>query len=59
MDDVATVAFELYNEFINKAKAYELSNQAPDQATMTVEDQKQLDRLSCQIVTLTTCKPLF
>ena len=56
IDNIATRALEIYNEFINKTIEYETSNKSPSQGIMSVEDQRQLDKLSCQMVTLLTCK---
>ena len=59
IDDLATKASEIYTEFLQKTITYEQTRAQPGIVTMSVEDQKQLDKLSCQMVQLLTCKRTF
>jgi len=54
IDDLATKASEIYTEFLQKTITYEQTRAQPGIVTMSVEDQKQLDKLSCQMVQLLT-----
>jgi len=54
IDDLATKASEIYNEFLQKTVLYEKTRASPGVVSMSVEDQKQLDKLSCQMVQLLT-----
>lgn len=56
INEIASYALKIYDDFLEKTAMYEASEKTPTKMTMSLEDQKQLDRLSYQMVTLLTCK---
>src|SRR5689334_3428231 len=58
MNGIVEYAESIYDEFIEKTIAYEKSCKQikQNQQIMSLDNQKRLDRLSCTLVTLLTCK---
>ena len=58
LKNVTEYADQIYDEFIEKIMVYEMSVKTRSQ-TMSMEEQKKLDRLSCAMVTFLTCNALL
>lgn len=56
IDDVANFTANIYGDFLKMVAEYENAKKTEDENAMSIENQKQLDKLSYQMVTLLTGK---